>query len=128
MAYVDGFLLIIKKKNLKAYTKMAAKAGKLWREHGAQDYYECAGDDMGDNMDGACGVPFPKRIGAKKDEVVLFSYIVYASKAARKKVNANLMKDKRFIALMDDPAAKAMDITRMSYGGFKTIVAMPFKR
>lgn len=124
MAYVDGFLLVIKKKHLKAYTKLATKAGKLWRELGAQDYYECVGDDMKVPF----GISFPKRAGLKKDEVVIFSYIVYASKAVRNKVNTKIMKDKRMEAMMNDPAAKAMDMKRMSYGGFKTLVAMPFKR
>ena len=46
MSYVDGFLLPIPKKNREAYRRMARKAGKVWREHGALDYVECMADDV----------------------------------------------------------------------------------
>jgi uncharacterized protein YbaA (DUF1428 family) len=44
MRYVDGLLLPVPKKNLQAYRRMSHKAGKVWREHGALEYLECAGD------------------------------------------------------------------------------------
>ena len=46
MRYVDGFLLPVAKKNLQAYRRMDKKAGKIWLEHGALEYRECAGDDL----------------------------------------------------------------------------------
>ncbi|KRT71481.1 MAG: hypothetical protein XU12_C0042G0001, partial [Deltaproteobacteria bacterium CSP1-8] len=58
MPYVDGFVLPIPKKNLKAYARMARKAGKIWREYGAVDYKECVGDDLDVKM----GVPFPRQV------------------------------------------------------------------
>ncbi|SRR5579884_2141926 len=117
MRYVDGFLLPVPKKNLQAYRRMAQKAGKIWREHGALDYKECVGDDLKTKM----GVPFPKSAKAKPGETVVFSYIVYRSRAHRDRVNAKVMKDPR-IAAMCDPTSIPFDVTRMVYGGFKVLV------
>lgn len=117
MPYVDGFLLPVPKKNLKAYARMAALAGKVWKEHGALEYRECVGDDLDVKM----GVPFPKGLKLKAGETVVFSWIVYKSRAHRDKVNAKVMKDPRLAASMD---AKKMpfDVKRMYYGGFKVLV------
>lgn len=117
MSYVDGFLLPVPKKNLRAYARMAQKAGKIWREHGALDYRECVGDDLNVKM----GVPFPRQIKLKPGETVVFSYIVYKSRAHRDKVNAKVMKDPR-ISDMVDPKAMPFDMKRMAYGGFKVLV------
>ena len=115
MRYVDGFVLTVPKKNLAAYRRMAAKAGKIWREHGALEYMEAAGDDLAVKF----GLPFPKMAKPKKGETVVFSYIVYKSKADRNKVNAKVMKDPR---LHMDEKAMPFDPKRMAYGGFKAIV------
>jgi uncharacterized protein YbaA (DUF1428 family) len=117
MAYVDGFLLAVPKKNLAAYQKMARAAGKIWREHGAVDYMECIGDDFKANF----GIPFPRVAKAKPGEVVFFSYIVYKSRAHRDRVNAKVMKDPRLQACMTDPMP--FDVKRMAYGGFKVFVS-----
>jgi uncharacterized protein YbaA (DUF1428 family) len=117
MRYVDGFLLPVPKKNLPAYRRMAQKAGKIWREHGALDYKACVGDDLKTKM----GVPFPKSAKAKPGETVVFSSIVYRSRAHRDRVNAKVMKDPRFAA-MCDPKSMPFDVTRMVYGGFKVLV------
>ena len=118
MSYVDGFVMVVPKKNLAAYKRLSTRAGKVWREHGALDYRECAGDDLKVKF----GVPFPKLAGTKAGETVVFSYIVYKSRAHRDKVNARVMADKRIAASMagDMP----FDPKRMAYGGFKTIVAV----
>ena len=115
MRYVDGFVLTVPKKNLAAYRRMASKAGKIWREHGALEYMEAAGDDLAVKF----GLPFPKMAKPKKGETVVFSYIVYKSKADRNKVNAKVMKDPR---LHMDEKAMPFDPKRMAYGGFKAIV------
>ena len=117
MAYVDGFLLPVPKRNLKAYQQLSRKAGKVWREHGALDYKECVGDDL-KVKDTA---PFAKAVGAKAGETVIFAYIVYKSRAHRDAVNKKVMKDPRIAAQM---SAKAMpfDVKRMMYGGFKVFV------
>ncbi|MDF3025349.1 MAG: uncharacterized protein K0R10_2710 [Alphaproteobacteria bacterium] len=111
MSYVDGFVLLVPTKKLKEYAKLAKK------EHGALEYYETTGDDMKTKM----GIPFPKLAGAKKTDTVVFSWIVYKSKAHRNAVNKKVMSDKR---LMEDMDMDNMpfDCNRMSYGGFKTLV------
>jgi uncharacterized protein YbaA (DUF1428 family) len=118
MSYVDGFLLPVPKRRLADYKKMAAKAGKVWREYGALDYYECVGDDLNSKF----GLPFPKVMKLKKGEVPVFSFIVYKSKAHRNAVNAKVMKDPRMEAMCPDPKKAPFDMKRMCYGGFKTIV------
>jgi uncharacterized protein YbaA (DUF1428 family) len=117
MAYVDGFVLVVPKKKLDAYRRMARKAGKVWREHGALEFRECVADDVNVEM----GVPYPKLLKTKPNETVVFSWIVYKSKAHRDRVNAKVMKDKRITGSMD-PSNMPFDCNRMSYGGFKVMV------
>jgi uncharacterized protein YbaA (DUF1428 family) len=115
--YVDGFVLVIARKDLAGYRRIATKAGKVWREHGALAYFECAGDDMQPD----CGIPFPKLAKAKEDEIVIFAWAVFNSRRDRDKANAAIMKDER-IAAMCDESKKVVDCKRMAYGGFKVIV------
>jgi uncharacterized protein YbaA (DUF1428 family) len=117
MKYVDGYVLPVPKKNLPAYRRMARKSGKIWREHGALEYRECAGDDL----DVKFGVPFTRQMKAKPGETVVFAWIVFKSRADRDRVNAKVMKDPRLAEMMD---LKAMpfDCKRMVYGGFKILV------
>ena len=117
MAYVDGFIVAVPKKNIAAYRKLSIACGKVWREHGALEYRECAGDDLKVKM----GVPFPKQAKARAGETVVFAYIVYKSRAHRDQVNAKVMKDPR-LANMCDPKNMPFDFKRMGYGGFTTIV------
>src|SRR5688572_15342064 len=105
MSYVDGFLLPVPKKNLAAYRRIARKAGKIWREYGALDYKECVGDDL--NQKGF--VPFPRAIKVKAGETVVFSYIVYKSRAHRNAVNKKVMSDPRLSA-MCDPKSMPFDV------------------
>ena len=117
MPYVDGFVLAVPKKNLQAYRRMAQTAGKVWRDHGALEYRECVGDDLKVKM----GLPFPRLAKVKAGETVVFSWIVYKSKAHRDRVNAKVMKDPRLKTMMDFKAMP-FDVKRMSYGGFKVLV------
>jgi len=117
MPYVDGFVLPVPKKGLPAYRRLASKAAKIWREHGAVEYRECVGDDLAVKV----GVPFPRTIRARAGETVVFAYIVYKSRAHRDRVNAKIMKDPR-LATMCDPKSMPFDCNRMLYGGFKVIV------
>ncbi len=119
MSYVDGFVLVVPKKKLAVYKRMATVASKVWRDHGALDYRECVGDDLKVKM----GLPFTKLAKAKAGETVVFSYIVYKSRAHRDKVNAKVMADKRLSAA-NMPKEMPFDMKRMAYGGFKTLVAM----
>jgi uncharacterized protein YbaA (DUF1428 family) len=117
MSYVDGFIVPVPKKNLKAYQAMAEKAGKVWLEHGALEYKECIADDV------KVGklTSFPQSVKLKSDETVIFSYIVYKSRAHRDKVLEKVMKDAR-LAKMMDPKTMPFDGKRMIYGGFKILV------
>ena len=117
MAYVDGFLLTVPARKLATYRRISAKAGKVWKDHGALEYRECVGDDVNVKW----GLPFPKRVKAKKGEVVVFSWIVYKSRAHRDRILPKIMQDKR---LTMDPKDMPFDMKRMSYGGFKVIVDM----
>ena len=115
--YVDGFVSPLPKKSVGDYRRMAQKAGKVWRDHGALEFRECVGDDLDIKM----GKPFPGGIKAKPGEAVLFSYIVFKSRVHRDQVNARVMKDPR-IAKMMGSKPMPFDVKRMLYGGFKTIV------
>jgi uncharacterized protein YbaA (DUF1428 family) len=117
MPYVDGFLLAVPKKNLKAYVAMARRAGKVWREYGALDYRECVGDDL--KVKGMAS--FMKTARTKAGETVVFSWIAYKSKAHRDAVNKKVMKDDRIAAMMD-PKDMPFDVKRMAMGGFKVAV------
>jgi uncharacterized protein YbaA (DUF1428 family) len=116
MRYVDGYVLPVSRKNLQAYGRIARKAGKIWREHGALEVRECAGDDL--DVKGM--VPFPRRIKLKRGETVVFSWVVFKSRAHRDRVNAKVMKDPRLS--MMDPKSMPFDCKRIVYGGFKVLV------
>jgi uncharacterized protein YbaA (DUF1428 family) len=115
--YVDGFVLQVPKKKADAYRRIAQKAGRIWREHGALEFRECVGDDLNVKM----GVSFPRKIKVKPGETVAFSWIAFKSRAHRDRVNAKVMKDPR-LAKMMDPKAMPFDPKRMLYGGFSVIV------
>lgn len=120
MSYVDGFLIPIPKKNLKAYKEMAQWGKKTWMKYGALDYKECVGDDV-KNVHG--GMAFTTVAKAKKGETIVFAYIVFKSRKHRDAVNKKVMSDPE----MNDPEMmKKMkmpfDVKRMCYGGFETIV------
>jgi uncharacterized protein YbaA (DUF1428 family) len=115
--YVDGYVLPVPKKNLVLYRRLARRAGKIWREHGALEYRECVGDDFSVKW----ARSFPQQIKLKRGETVVFSYIVFKSKADRNRVNKKVMKDPRLADMMD-PKAIPFDMKRMVYGGFKILV------
>lgn len=116
--YVDGFVIAVPRKKLTAYRRMAAAAGKVWREYGALDYRECVGDDLTVKF----GLSFTKLARTKPGETVIFSWIVYKSRAHRDRVNKKVMQDPR-ITGMCDPKDPPFALERMSYGGFKVIVS-----
>lgn len=120
MAYADGFLLPVPRKNLQAYRRMAQKAGKIWIEYGALEYRECVGDDL--NVKGMA--TFLKSVQLKRGELVLLSWIVYKSRAHRDRVNKAVMKDPRLNSMMD-MNKMPFDMKRMRYGGFTVIVDFP---
>jgi uncharacterized protein YbaA (DUF1428 family) len=117
MSYVDGFIVPVPKKSLPAYRRMAQKAGKVWRDHGALEFRESVADDVKVGK----RTSFPRSVKRKPGETVVFSWIVYKSRGHRDRVLKKVMKDKR-LANMMDPKAMPFDAKRMIYGGFKIIV------
>jgi uncharacterized protein YbaA (DUF1428 family) len=116
MAYVDGFVMPVPKRNFAAYRRLAKAAGRIWMDHGALGYVEAVGEDVKTGF----GVPFTKLAKLKAGETVLFSFIRYRSRAHRDRVNARVMKDPRMQKMM----ARGMpfDTRRMSMGGFQAFV------
>jgi uncharacterized protein YbaA (DUF1428 family) len=117
MPYVDGFIVAVPKKNLPAYVRMAKKAGKVWREHGALDYREWVAEDVKVGK----RTSFPRSVKLKPDETVVFSWIIYRSRAHRDRVNKKVMADKRLADMMN-PKTLPFDARRMIYGGFVSLV------
>ena len=117
MPYVDGFLLPVPKRNAQLYRRIAQKAGKIWRKYGALEYRECVGDDIKPKM----GALFPRMVRLKPGETVVFSWIVFKSKAHRDSVNKKVMKDPGMLKMMEE-GSMPFDLKRMAYGGFKVIV------
>ena len=118
MRYVDGFVVPVPKRKLAAYRRMAQKAGKVWRDHGALEFYECVADDVKWGK----RTSFPRSVKLKRSETVFFSYIVYKSRKDRDRVNAKVMKDPR-ITGMGGFKDMPFDAKRMIYGGFKVFVS-----
>ena len=119
MSYVDGFVVPLKKRNIDAYRRMATVAGKVWRELGATEYVECLADDVKPGK----VTSFPQAVKLKADEVVVFSYIVYRSRAQRDRILKKVMADPRMAPYMN-PKKMPFDGMRMFWGGFKPIVKL----
>lgn len=117
MPYVDGFVLAVPKQKLEAYKALARRAGEVWKENGALAYVECVGDDVPYGT----LTSFPRAVQATDDEVVVFSWIVYESRAQRDAINAKVMEDPR---LKEGMADMPFDGKRMIYGGFETFLIL----
>jgi uncharacterized protein YbaA (DUF1428 family) len=119
MAYVDGFVIPVPKKKLAAYRSMARKAGKLWKDHGALEFYECVADDV------KVGklTSFPRSVKLARNETVIFSWITYKSREHRDRVNAKVISDPRFEKL-GNPKDMPFDGKRMIFGGFKVMLSL----
>lgn len=117
MAYVDGFLLALPKSNVERYKAIACECAPIWKEYGALDYVECIGDDTPYGK----LTSFPRAVQATEGEVVVFSWIVYPSKAVRDAANEKIMKDERLTKLMDP---MPFDGKRMIFGGFKPFLGL----
>ena len=114
-SYVDGFIIPIKKKNVKTYRKIALLGCKVWMEYGALSYYECVGEDLKTKW----GWTFPQMCKLKPDETAIFAFIVYRSKAHRNKVNSMIMKDPR---MNMEGVKMPFDMKRFAAGGFSVLV------
>ena len=117
MQYVDGFVVPVPKKKLKEYRRLARLGGKVWREHGAIEYRECVAEDVKVGK----RTSFPRSVKLKPGETVVFSWIVYKSRAHRDRVAARAMADPRLAAMMK-PGGVPFDAKRMFFGGFEMLV------
>jgi len=117
MAYVDGFLAAVPKSKLDTYKAMARQCEPIWREFGAIDYVECAGDDTpyGELTS------FPRAVQARDEEIVIFSWIVYPDRATRDAANKKIMADERLKKIMGQAP---FDGKRMVFGGFKPFLGL----
>lgn len=113
--FVDGFVIPIKKKKLKEYKKLARLGHKVWMEYGALAYYECVGTDL--NL--PWGLTFPKLCKLKKDETVIFAFIVYKSKRHRDAINTKVHQDPR---MKECHFEMPFDMKRFVVGGFTALV------
>jgi uncharacterized protein YbaA (DUF1428 family) len=120
MSYVDGFVVPVPESNLKQYRSIAQKAGKIWKEHGALHYVEAIGDDL----DVSFGLSYKKAMKPKPGETILFSFIIFKSRADRDRINKKVMSDPRMNKMIESGAPMPFDVKRMCYGGFKSIVDM----
>jgi len=116
--YIDGFVLPIAQDKVEEYRAIASQAAAIWREHGALEYRECAGEAL-EGQEGL--VSFPAMAGAKPGETVIFAYAVFESRAHRDEVNAKIFSDPRMAEFCKE-GAMPFDCSRMAYGGFQTIV------
>jgi uncharacterized protein YbaA (DUF1428 family) len=117
--YVDGFVVPVPKARLDEYRRLARKAGKIWREYGALEYVECVADDV----DPGKLTSFPRSVKLEPNEIVVFAWIVYRSRAQRDRIMEKVMADPR-LTVMADPANMPFDAKRMFWGGFKTLVEL----
>jgi uncharacterized protein YbaA (DUF1428 family) len=117
--YVDGFVTPVPRDRLGEYRRIARKAGKIWREHGALECVECVADDV----DPGKVTSFPRSVKLQDDEVVVFSWITYKSRAQRDRILKLVMNDERLNDMMD-PKTMPFDARRMFWGGFRTLVEL----
>ena len=119
--YIDGFVFPIPKAHLETYKKVAEQVAEIWKEYGALAYYEYVGDDL--NLEGTRS--FAASVDLKEEEVVLFGWVVFESREARDRANAQVPQDSRMNELVGpliDPDRMIFDAGRMVYGGFKPLV------
>lgn len=120
MTYIDGYVLPLPKKNIKAYQKIANEAGRVWIKHGALKYVECAGDELNSEWS---TLKYMKMAKAKKGETVVFSFIIYKNKKHRDAVNKKVMKEMEKKYDKNEPMP--FDMKRMAFGGFEALVELP---
>lgn len=119
--YIDGFVLPVPLAHLNEYQSVAAKVAEIWKEHGALAYFEYVGDDL--KLEGTRS--FLEAVGAKKDEAIIFGWVVFDSRETRDLANERVLSDPRMTDLIDpltDPSKLIFDASRMVYGGFQSLV------
>lgn len=119
--YIDGFVLPVKKERIGEYKRIVESTAQIWKEHGALEYLESIGDDLGTDKGNRS---FREMLNASEDEIIVFGWVVFASREARDATNKRVETDPRMAEIMD-PEDPIFDINRMAYGGFKTLTATP---
>jgi uncharacterized protein YbaA (DUF1428 family) len=114
MTYIDGFVVPVPASNKEAYRALAAKAAPVFKEHGATRVVECWGDDIpaGKQTD------FRRAVEAEDDEIVVFSWVEWPSKAVRNEGSPKVMADSR----MQPGSEMPFDSKRMIFGGFESLL------
>lgn len=115
--YVDGFVIPVRKDKLELYREMAELGKRTWMKHGALHYKECVLDHASPE---GVEFTFPKMAQASEDEVVIFAYIEFESRAHRDEVNAKVMADPDMQA--QEPGEMPFEMNRFAYGGFEVLV------
>lgn len=113
--YVDGFVIPIQRKNLKAYKKLATWGCKTWMKHGALSYYECFVDDFS-----TYGMGFKKMCKLKANETAIFAFVIYKSKSHRNSVNKKVISE---MGKSKMPTKMPFDMKRFAMGGCKVMVS-----
>jgi uncharacterized protein YbaA (DUF1428 family) len=116
--YVDGFVVPVPKDKVDAYRRMAEDAGRIWKEYGALEFVECIAEDVKPGE----VTSFPQAVKLEPNETVVFSWIVYESRAERDRINQQVMKDPRIANL--DMKSMPFDAKRMFFGGFEVLVKL----
>lgn len=119
--YIDGFVLPVPRNRLEIYREVVEKVAEIWKEHGALDYSEYVGDDL--SLEGTRS--FTDVTNAKKDEAIIFGWVVFESREARDLANERVAADPRMavlVAPLTDPKRLIFDAERMVYGGFRSFV------
>lgn len=118
MRYVDAFILPIAKERMNEYQEIVEKVAAIWKEHGALEYFECVGDDLGTEK----GVrSLTEMTGAADDENVILGWVIFESKESREHVNKKVASDPRMAKILDLDTP-LFDHLRMGYGGFEALV------
>ena len=117
MHYIDGFVAAVPNENKEKYIQHATQAAPLFTEYGALKVVECWGDDVPDGK----LTSFPLAVKKEENESVVFSWVVWPSRAVRDAAWPKLMADPR---MTSEANPMPYDGKRLIYGGFQTIVEM----
>lgn len=113
MSYIDGFVAAVPTARRDEYLAHARQAASIFKEYGAQNVVECWGDDVPEGK----LTSFPLAVQCKEDETVVFSWISWATRAARNEGMKKAMEDPRLSGMQ-----MPFDGKRMIYGGFEVVL------
>lgn len=117
MAYVDGFIVAVPAEKKSAYIKVAKEAAEVFKDHGALQVVECWEDDVPEGK----VTSFPMAVQRKGGEEIVFSWILWPSRAARDEGMKKSMEDSR---MNMDMSQMPFDGQRMIFGGFEQVVEL----